>query len=573
MKYAVTHNCNSLFEFSTNIIDRRKMKLKHLTKIGVLGLITLFFSFNQGLKNFKVKRFQLNRDTNNSPVNGPIKLVSDQSTDSELVVSVKDFGAIGDGSVDDTAAIQKAINRVRDAGGGTVFFPNGTYKVSILPSKYYALSIYSNITLKGNSNQGSIIKLAEQQGSYSSILAGEEASSNISNFAMYDLAIDGNGLANQMPPDIENKESEQTINEMNHALRIYNGSEINVERCRFINMNTRNAITVNGNDAPFNVIVSDVLIKDNVFESIGGGEFDHDHSTIYTHAKRIKIINNVFSSRNGAGTNAARTAIEIHGDDHEVKGNEINGFANGIYVTGYAASSDNQVVTDNIIKNAHTGIMIWSYFSYGNTENPAISNTTIANNKITLNIDGWRELWGNSASKGIALEKESDSPITNVNILNNEISFNNFSGNSRESDNRAFGISFWRTKFPNIENKNIRIVGNKINNSLAGGIYLSMLVDQGEISQNSIINPGQSEGLFRAFASGIFVDKSIEDVDIKGNSIVDNQTTNTLKVGIISLGNCLINCSITENTLEVQNGADIPVFDFTKEDNNFNVQN
>jgi hypothetical protein len=42
-------------------------------------------------------------------------------------VSVKDFGAVGDGTTDDTAAIQAAI----DANGGKViFFPLGTYKIT-----------------------------------------------------------------------------------------------------------------------------------------------------------------------------------------------------------------------------------------------------------------------------------------------------------------------------------------------------------------------------------------------------------------------------------------------------------
>lgn len=44
------------------------------------------------------------------------------------VVSVKDFGAVGDGVADDTTAIQNAINCV--GTNGTVFFPDGEYRVS-----------------------------------------------------------------------------------------------------------------------------------------------------------------------------------------------------------------------------------------------------------------------------------------------------------------------------------------------------------------------------------------------------------------------------------------------------------
>lgn len=44
-------------------------------------------------------------------------------------VSVKDFGAVGDGVANDTAAIQAAINQAQSAGKG-LFFPAGTYMVS-----------------------------------------------------------------------------------------------------------------------------------------------------------------------------------------------------------------------------------------------------------------------------------------------------------------------------------------------------------------------------------------------------------------------------------------------------------
>jgi hypothetical protein len=45
-------------------------------------------------------------------------------------VSVKDFGALGDGSNDDTAEIQAAIDAAVNAGRSEVWFPGGDYKIS-----------------------------------------------------------------------------------------------------------------------------------------------------------------------------------------------------------------------------------------------------------------------------------------------------------------------------------------------------------------------------------------------------------------------------------------------------------
>lgn len=45
------------------------------------------------------------------------------------IVSVKTYGAVGDGVTDDATAIQNAINASGNSGGGIVYFPAGTYLV------------------------------------------------------------------------------------------------------------------------------------------------------------------------------------------------------------------------------------------------------------------------------------------------------------------------------------------------------------------------------------------------------------------------------------------------------------
>ena len=65
-------------------------------------------------------------------------------------VNIKDYGAIGDGVTDDTAAIQAALTSL-SSSGGSVFIPSGTYLVSS------NLEVYSNTTIFGK-GKSSIVK-------------------------------------------------------------------------------------------------------------------------------------------------------------------------------------------------------------------------------------------------------------------------------------------------------------------------------------------------------------------------------------------------------------------------------
>ncbi|MCU0513084.1 MAG: glycoside hydrolase family 55 protein, partial [Anaerolineae bacterium] len=69
------------------------------------------------------------------------------------VYNVRDFGALGDGRADDTAAIQAAITALNVAGRGSLYLPAGTYLVS------QALELLSNTNMYGDGMGATILKL------------------------------------------------------------------------------------------------------------------------------------------------------------------------------------------------------------------------------------------------------------------------------------------------------------------------------------------------------------------------------------------------------------------------------
>lgn len=78
------------------------------------------------------------------------QIVQSMSSKLSEIVSVTDFGAVGDGLANDTAALQAAATA---AGGGVLYFPKGTYLVTA------QINILANTLVQGTGS-GSIIKTA-----------------------------------------------------------------------------------------------------------------------------------------------------------------------------------------------------------------------------------------------------------------------------------------------------------------------------------------------------------------------------------------------------------------------------
>ena len=100
----------------------------------------------------------------------------------EQYVSVKDFGAVGDGVTDDTVAIQAAIDAASFEHKPEVFFPAGRYNVTTIYMTYDAVlspnfnpSAPGRMTLRGEGSMGNVAGASVANTATGSVIVGTSA--------------------------------------------------------------------------------------------------------------------------------------------------------------------------------------------------------------------------------------------------------------------------------------------------------------------------------------------------------------------------------------------------------------
>ena len=312
-------------------------------------------------------------------------------------VSVKDFGAIGDGTTDDTTAIQNAIN----SGAARVIFPSGTYVVS-------GLTGLSNQILDGL-NQATLLA---KTGSAATVTFITFNSKN--NYAVKNFIFDGN-TANATNLNVEfSNTSCSYFSYTNNTWKncnglscyIANSSNVNINNNKFINCGIYNITSGNSADrraainfqtctystandnyfdtvgldcisfttncsnvqacrnitkdnyasAVYASLVTNFVISENVSDALNLYSLKSGNGIDVINSKKGTITGNVSTNRGGAGISVANGFDVVISSNTCLNNNQSNAGLGGICIAtstagGYTPLTEDIVATGNICRD------------------------------------------------------------------------------------------------------------------------------------------------------------------------------------------------------------------------------
>jgi len=399
------------------------------------GKGNVFFTSNGagvGTYSLVVKHVNLARHTYNSSSNlvssasMEIRPASPPSNQPEGSTSVRDFGARGDGVTDDSGAIQRAVSKVAESGGGTVFLPAGTYSMGS------TVWMGTGVRLLGEHRDKVVL-------AYPMDMTGFEMIS-ISNVQIENLTIKGTNPKaawgyGVMTWDARNVTFNacRFTNLPDSAIYLIRSHEVAVTGCEFQTIRTSGVRLAPAGEGFSN---SHVRIQENTFVGInyariGGHSAIHCHGEPGVKNEHIWIENNHIESE----------GIGIGLDDVDyatVTGNRIIG--NGVEGEGIAFTGSNNVISGNVINNAYAaGVLNWAV-AYRSNENNVISGNTC---------------WDNS--QGIAIVcGEQHSLINNLDVRNNRCYA------EKSNSKQQYGVQHYFDGASEFKWQNVRIVDNDL---------------------------------------------------------------------------------------------------------------
>jgi hypothetical protein len=313
----------------------------------------------------------------------------DNAASSTAVLSVRNFGAVGDGRSDDYAAFQKALDAAA-AQGRTLHVPAGTYALHGASPPRRGLAVPAGTRIEGDGPQESRL-VVTGRGLFDSVLWIR----NAGNVSISGIGLRGNGRAYPEGPTPNDNNFGRAITvRLDHAGWRGEGfaspsgdlADLRIAGNAFERFNGSGWIEVrNANDAPGPAPAGDirnVAIVDNVFISVQG---DALYPTAVGHVSAAVWLG-------GASYTSPKSAGLVR--DVEIRGNTFNvGYIqNGVVVFSGARGvtiRDNRILDAGRLASgaaditiAQYGVMVYDSAPASGYTAPAPADVTVANNQI-----------------------------------------------------------------------------------------------------------------------------------------------------------------------------------------------
>jgi len=408
------------------------------------------------------------------------------------------YGAVGDGSTDDTAAIQAAVDVAEAAGGGTVYFPAGTYKIAT------GVTIDSdNIHILGDGIGATVIGWQDGNG------AGGDNSNGDYIFTITDannVSFEKVSLTNGPSEDIG---ATNTPN-AGGIITATGSTKIRIRDCYLYEIGgsygfvIRKCSNVKVTDTTFYMIsYAGMMVLDTCFDiKVTGCTFDTTNSSD-TGYNRYLFATGATTLLSADGTNAYFLK------DLLVSGNTFkdNAVWEGIDTHG----GDRITITNNTVTGCYIGINAINATSSGAAYVTDASLDDLIISENTIEADGLSNGWFGVVVRG------HDAGGTNEPWFceNSKIINNSIRGYGGPDKTFSGAITVYRAR-------NVEITGNHIDDFAQTAVMLYTLLSGVRVKDNTMYNAGTTHQNSDRVAGVTVRDPGMDDVLIENNRFFDD---------------------------------------------------